>query len=136
MQPRAQDGDQKYRQQNRRKGHPNVDRARNQGIDELAEKAREQPKQRADQTSKPGRDEGDCQRYARAENDAREHVAAKPIGAEQKSRLGVRKSGGWERRIEEVLRQRILRRDQRRANRKNDQKPDEAAGTNHFGVAQ
>ena len=62
------------------------------------EKAGEQTEQRADQAGKPGGDEGDRERNPRAEDDAREHVAAEPVGAEQKARLGIGKADRRQRR--------------------------------------
>ena len=105
-------------------------------IDDPAEKAGEQSEQRADQAGEPGSDERHRQRHPRAEDHPREHVATEPVGAEQKARLGVGKADRRHRRLEQILRQRILRRDPRRAEREDDQKHDEAAGDHHFTVAQ
>ena len=74
-------------------------------IDPAAEKSGQQSEHRPDQAGEAGRDECDRQRHPRAEDHPREHVAAEPVSAEQKTRLGIGETGRRQRRREQILRQ-------------------------------
>ena len=136
MQAGAEHRDQQDRQQHRREGHPDIDQARDQRVDEAAEKAGEEAEQRADEAGEPGGDERDRKRDLRAEDDARKHVAPEPVGPEQIAGFALSKAGRRHGGENEVLRQRIHRRDQGRREGENDQEHDEATGADDLGVAQ
>ena len=117
VQPGAEHGDQQDREEHRRERHPDVDDARDDLVEPAAIVAGEQAEDRADEAGGGRGDEGDGQRDAAAVDEAREHVAAEAVGAEQVAGLRAGEPGRRQRAEHQVLRQRIVRRDQRREER-------------------
>ena len=86
----AQDGDQRQRQDHRRDREEHVEQARHDRVGPPAEVAREQPEHTADHEADEHGDGRDDERRAAAPEQAREHVAAVAVAAEQVSGRGTR----------------------------------------------
>ena len=125
MQSRAEDGHKQDGEEDRRKGHPDVDDARHDLVDDAAVVACEQPEHATDQASERSCDKRDGECDAAAIDNARKDVAAEPVSAEQVAGLGPRYPRRREPGEEQVLLQRIMRSDERGEGRRerHDQQP-------------
>ena len=92
----------------RRKGHPDVDQARNQHIDPVAQDPRKQTQSCADRTSQGARHQCHDQGNACAVERAAENIAAKGIGAQPETRLGAALPDRRQPAQKEILFQRVL----------------------------
>jgi hypothetical protein len=81
-QARLEDGGEADGQQQRWKGHHQIGEAHQRAADPAAKIAGGHADQRADQQSRAVGDDADDKRGARAEEDAREQVAAEQVGAQ------------------------------------------------------
>ncbi len=120
---RAQHREQDERHQDGREAELDVDDAHDQPVDAAAEIGRRQADRGADQHGDHGAHHADAERDAQAVEDAREHVAALVVGAEPervaRHRLAARRHAAVHD-VELVKVVGVLRRDQRRRQRGDD----------------
>lgn len=119
--PRPEQRDDEKREQDRREAEHDVHTAQREELTETAEPAAQQPEQRAERAGDAGRGEGDCERGARAPDQAREYVAAELVAPERAARAGAGKASG------DVLSHRVGKVQERRGKRdqhdRRDQRP-------------
>jgi hypothetical protein len=113
-----------------REGHDDVDQSHDNGVNPATEVARNRTEHDADQERQQHRDERDPQVVAQAVKQPGEGVPAQLVGAEQVMRARPLQGVG------QVLRDRVVRRQQRREDRgrENEGKQDHATQQRRLGV--